>query len=119
MEKFFRVSRVTQIKKFQSSTLINNHLIAKMKTKHLLVVCFLGLLSCSLGFQQNVNFLKHIEEDPSDIAYSIYDTAKQIMSGQLKALNALGYVISRFSRRFLILITPNLNLKLTLVFLIN
>lgn len=63
-----------------------------MNTKHLLVVCLLGLLSSSLALQQSVNILKHVEEDPSDIAYSIYDTARQIISGQLKSMNVLEYV---------------------------
>jgi hypothetical protein len=58
-----------------------------MNTKYLLVVCLLGLLSSSLALQQSVNILKQIEEDPSDIAYSIYNTAKQIVSGELKSLN--------------------------------
>jgi hypothetical protein len=63
-----------------------------MNTKYLLVVCLLGLLSSSLTLQQSVNILKQIEEDPSDIAYSIYNTAKQIVSGELKSLNVFEYV---------------------------
>lgn len=64
----------------------------QMTTKCLLVVCLLGLLAGSLALQQNVNILKQLEEDPSDIAYSIYNAAKQIVSGELKSLNVLEYV---------------------------